>query len=340
MPVLTPERAMRRREFITLIGSTVAAWPIATHAQQRNGPSNTIPRIGYLAPSLSPEASRLIEAFRQGLHDIGYVDGQNIALELRSAEGKFDRFPALAAELVALKVDVIVAGATPTVLVLKHATATIPIVFPIHTDPVGAGIVASLARPGGNATGLSYFSQDLTGKRLELLKEVVPRMSRIAVLWISPNAAALVQLNAVDAAARALGISVQVVESRGAEGLESAFETATTGSCDALLVIDDPFSFILRKRIVELAAKSQLPAMYGPREFAVDGGLMAYGANIEDMFRRAATYVAKVLQGAKPADLPVQQPTRFNLAINLKTAKALNLTVPPSLLTTADEVIE
>ena len=331
---------MRRRDFITLIGTTVAAWPMATRAQQKNGPSDIVARIGYLAPSLSPEASRLIEAFRQGLHDIGYVEGQNIALELRSAEGKPDRFPALAAELVALKADVIVAGATPTVLVLKQATRTIPIVFPIHTDPVGAGIVATLSRPGGNATGLSYFSQDLTGKRLQLLKEVVPGVSRIAVLWISPNAAAQVQLKAVDAAARALGVSVQVVESRGAEGLESAFQTATTGPCDALLVIDDPFTFLLRKRIVELAAKSQLPAMYGPREFAVDGGLMAYGANIEDMFRRAATYVAKILEGAKPADLPVQQPTRFDLMINLKTAKALGLAIPQSLVTLADEVIE
>jgi putative tryptophan/tyrosine transport system substrate-binding protein len=328
---------MRRRDFIRLVGGTAVAWPLAARAQQKNAPSDIVPRIGYLAPSLSPEASRLIEAFRQGLHDIGYVEGQNIVLELRSAEGRPERFPALAAELVALKVDVIVAGATPTVLVLKQATRTIPIVFPVHTDPVGAGIVATLARPGGNATGLSYFSQDLTGKRLQLLKEVIPEVSRIAVLWISPNAAALVQLKAVDAAARALGVSVQVVESRGAEGLESAFQTAT---CDALLVIDDPFTFLLRKRIVELAAKSRLPAMYGPREFAVDGGLMAYGANIEDIFRRAAAYVAKILEGAKPADLPVQQPTRFDLVINLKTAKALGITVPPSLLVSADEVIE
>jgi len=331
---------MRRRNFITLIGSTVAAWPIATHAQQKSGPSDIVRRIGYLAPSLNPEPSRLIEAFRQGLHDLGYVEGQNIILELRSAEGRPDRFPALAAELVALKLDVIVAGATPAVPVLKQATQTIPIVFPVHTDPVGAGIVATLARPGGNATGLSHFSQDLAGKRLQLLKEVVPRVSRIAVLWISPNALALVQLKAFDAAAQALGVSGQVVESEGAEGLESAFQTATTEPCDAMLVIDDPFIFILRKRIVELAAKSQLPAMYGSREMAVDGGLMAYGPNIEDMFRRAATYVAKILEGAKPADLPVQQPTRFDLVINLKTAKTLGLTLPPAVLAQANEVIE
>lgn len=325
---------MRRRDFITLIGTTVAAWPIATRAQQKSGPSDIVRRIGYLAPSLSPEASRLIDAFRQGLHDLGYVEGQNIVLELRSAEGRPDRFPALAAELVALKLDVIVAGATPAVSALKQATQT------IHTDPVGAGIVASLARLGGNATGLSHFSQDLAGKRVQLLKEIVPRMSRIAVLWISPNAAAQIQLKAVDPAARALGISVQVVESQGAEGLESAFQTATTGRCDALLAFDDPFLFILRKRVVELAAKSQLPAMYGQREIAVDGGLMAYGPNAEDMFRRAATYVAKILEGAKPADLPVQQPTRFDLVINLKTAKALGITVPTTLVAQATEVIE
>ena len=331
---------MRRRDFITLIGTTVAAWPIATRAQQKSGPSDIVRRIGYLAPSLSPEASRLIDAFRQGLHDLGYVEGQNIVLELRSAEGRPDRFPALAAELVALKLDVIVAGATPAVLVLKQATQTIPIVFPLHTDPVGAGIVASLARPGGNATGLSHFSQDLAGKRVQFLKEVVPGMSRIAVLWISPNAAAQIQLKAVDAAARALGLSVQVVESHGAEGLESAFQTATTGRCDALLAFDDPYIFILRKRVVELAAKSQLPAMYGQREVAVDGGLVAYGPNAEDMFRRAATYVAKILEGAKPADLPVQQPTRFDLVINLKTAKALGITVPTTLVAQATEVIE
>jgi putative ABC transport system substrate-binding protein len=331
---------MKRRDFITLLGGAVAAWPLAARAQQKSGPSDIVRRIGYLAPSLSPEASRLIDAFRQGLHDLGYVEGQNIVLELRSAEGRPDRFPALAAELVALKLDVIVAGATPAVPALKQATQTIPIVFPLHTDPVGAGIVASLARPGGNATGLSHFSQDLAGKRVQLLKEVVPGMSRIAVLWISPNAAAQIQLKAVDAAARALGISVQVVESQGAEGLESAFQTATTGRCDALLAFDDPYIFILRKRVVELAAKSQLPAMYGQREVAVDGGLMAYGPNAEDMFRRAATYVAKILEGAKPADLPVQQPTRFDLVINLKTAKALGVTISDNLLALADEVIE
>jgi putative ABC transport system substrate-binding protein len=323
-----------RRTFLAGTGAVLLAAPLAAEAQPR------IPRIGYLAPSVSPEASRLIGAFRQGLRELGYVEGQNIALELRSAEGSADRFPPLAAELVALKVDVIVAGATLAVLPAKQATGTIPIVFPVHTDPVGAGLVASLARPGGNVTGLSFSSEDLTGKRMELLKETIPEVSRMAVLWNSPNAAAFVQLKAAEVAARALAVSLQVVEVQGAEDLERAFRVATQGPSGALLVVDDPTTFLLRKRIVGLAAKSRLPAMYGPREFAIDGGLMSYGANLEDMFRRAATYVGKILKGAKPADLPVEQPTKFELVINLKTAKALGLTIPPSLLGRADEVIE
>jgi putative ABC transport system substrate-binding protein len=330
---------MDRRAFIgsiaSIAGSLLGA-PLRAGAQ----PTARITRIGYLAPSLSTEALRLIEAFRQGLREHGYVEGQNIALELRSADGRADRFPALAAELVALKVDVIVAGATLAVLPAKQASTTIPIVFPVHTDPVGAGLVASLARPGGNVTGLSFSSEDLTGKRVQLLKEVVPGVSRIAVLWKSPNAAAMVQLKAVEVAAQALAVSVQVLEVRDAQGLEAAFQAATTDHSGGLLIIDDPFTFLLRKRIVELARESRLPAMYGPREFAVDGGLIAYGANLEDMFRRAATYVAKILQGAKPADLPVEQPTKFELVINLKTAKALALTIPQSLVTRADEVIQ
>ena len=303
-------------------------------------PAPRIPRIGYLAASLGTEASHLIEAFRQGLRELGYVKGQNIALEFRSAENSADRYPALAAELVALTVDVIVAGATPAVLAVKQATGMIPIVFPIHTDPVGAGLVANLARPGGNVTGLSFSSEDLPGKRIELLKEVIPGVSRIAVLWNSPNAAALVQLKTAEVAARALSVSVQVLEVRGADGLERAFQAATRGASGALLVLDDPATFLLRKRIVGLAAKNRLPAMYGTREFAVDGGLIAYGANVPDMFRRAAIYVDKIIKGAKPADLPVEQPTKFDFVINLKTAKALGLTIPPSLLLRADQVIE
>ena len=326
---------MDRRAFIGSVAGSLLSASLGADAQ----PAPRIPRIGYLAPSLSPEALRLIEAFRQGLREHGYVEGQNVALELRSADGRVDRFPALAAELVALKVDVIVAGATPAVLPAKQATGTIPIVFPVHTDPIGAGLVATLGRPGGNVTGLSFSSEDLTGKRVQLLKEVVPGVSRIAVLWKSPNAAAMVQLRAVEVAAQALAVSVQLLEVRGAEDLESAFEAARTGRSGALLVVDDPFTFLLRKRIVELAAESRLPGMYGPREFAVDGGLIAYGANLEDMFRRAATYVAKILEGAKPADLPVEQPTKFDLVINLKTAKALGLTIPQSFMARADEVI-
>ena len=331
-----PGRMIDRRTFLAGTGAVLLAVPPAAEAQQ----SARIPRIGYLAPSVSPEASRLIGAFRQGLSELGYVEGQNIALELRSAEGSADRFPALAAELVALKVDVIVAGATLAVLPAKQATGTIPIVFPVHTDPVGAGLVASLSRPGGNVTGLSFSSEDLTGKRMELLKETIPGLSRMAVLWKSPNAAALVQLKAAEVAARALAVSLQVLEVRGAEDLERTFQAATRGASGALLVVDDPATFLLRKRIVGLAANSRLPAMYGPREFVIDGGLMSYGANLEDMFRHAATYVGKILKGAKPGDLPVEQPTKFEFVVNLKTAKALGLTIPPSLLGRADEIIE
>jgi putative ABC transport system substrate-binding protein len=291
----------RRTLLERFMGCCLLGAPLGADAQ----PSTRLPRIAYLAPSLSPEASRLVAAFRQGLHELGYAEGRNVVLELRSADGKADRFPALAAELVALNPDVIVAGATPTVQALKKATATIPIVFPVHTDPIGAGLVASLARPGGNVTGLSYFSEDLIGKRLQLLKEVVPGLSRIAVLWMSPNAAALVQLKAGEVAARGLGLSIQILEVRGAEALEGAFQTATAASSQALLVIDDPFSFLLRKRIVELANRTRLPAMYGPREFALDGGLIAYGANLEDMFRRAANYVAKILKGQSPPTCPL-----------------------------------
>lgn len=327
--------SLERRRFAALVGSALLTAPFAAEAQAAR-----VPRIGYLAPSLSPEASRLIAAFRQGLRELGYVEGQTIALELRSAEGNPERFAGMAAELVALNVDVIVAGATLAVLPAEQATRTIPIVFPVHTDPVGAGLVASLARPGRNATGLSFSSEDLTGKRMELLKETIPGVSRIAVLWKSPNPAALVQLKAAELAARPLAVSLHVLEVRGAEDLESAFQAATQGASAALLVVDDPATFLLRKAIVELAARSRLPAMYGPREFALDGGLMSYGANLEDMFRRAATYVSKILRGAKPADLPVEQPTNFDFVINVKAAKALGLSIPQSLLARASEVLQ
>ena len=327
---------MDRRGFLGSVAGGVLGAPVAADAQ----PGGRILRIGYLAPSRSPEAFRLIDAFRQGLRELGYVEDRNTVFELRSADGKADRFAALAAELVALKVDVIVAGATLAVLPAKQATATIPIVFPVHTDPVGAGLVATLGRPGGNVTGLSFSSEELTGKRMELLNRTIPAASRIAVLWKSPNAAAMVQLKAVDVAARSLSVSVQILEVRDADELAAAFDAATTAHCGGLLIVDDPFTFLLRKRIVELAAVSRLPAMYGPREFVVEGGLMAYGANLEDMFRRAAAYVAKILEGTKPADLPVEQPTKFDLALNLKTAAELGLMFPQWLVVRADEVIQ
>lgn len=274
------------------------------------------------------------------MRELGYVEGENITLEFRSADNHADRYPVLAAELVALKVDLLVAGATPAVLPAKQAAGTVPVVFPVHTDPVGAGVVASLRRPGGNVTGLSLASEALIGKRLQLLKELFPRMSRLAVLWNSPTAAALVQLKTAEQIAPTLKLSLQVLEMRGAGDLDKAFQGATDRRCEALLVLDDPGTFLLRKHIVELAAKSRLPAMYGPKEFVIDGGLIAYGADLEDMFRRAAVYVDKILKGAKPADLPVEQPTKFEFIINMKTARALGVAIPRDLLVRADRVIE
>ena len=344
MSAYDPERTVNeRRELIrrrfVLAGAAVAAMGFRGALAQR-APANRISRVGYLAASVGNEASHLIAAFRQGLRELGYVEGQNITLEFRSAENRADRYPVLAAELVAQKVDVIVAGATPAAPAAKKATGTIPIVFPIHIDPVGAGLVASLQRPGGNVTGLSYSSEALIGKRLELLKDIVPRMSRIAVLRNSAIAATLVQLKTAEELTRTLGLRVQILEIRDADDLEKAFRAAIDRHSQALLVLDDPGTFLLRKRIVELAAKNRLPAMYGPREFAVDGGLIAYGADIEDMFRRTAGYVDKILKGAKPADLPVEQPTKFEFIINMQTAKALGIRIPRDVLVRADRVIQ
>ena len=327
----------RRR--ILVAGAIAAAIGVRNALGQRAS-TERAPRVGYLAPSLSIEASRLIAAFRDGLRDLGYLEGQNITVEFRSADNQFDRFPALAADLVDLKMDVIVAGATPAVLAAKQATQTIPIVFPIHTDPIGAGLVSTLARPGGNVTGLSYFSEALIGKRLELLKEVVPGMSRVAFLRNAATTATLVQLKTAETVAPTLALLPQVLEIRDAGDLEKAFRAAIDRSSQAMLVLDDPGTFLLRKRIVELAAKNRLPTMYGPREFAIDGGLITYGASIEEMFRRAAGYVDKILKGARPGDLPVEQPTKFELIINITAAKALGITIPRDLRIRADRVID
>jgi putative ABC transport system substrate-binding protein len=315
----------------------VLAAPLVAEAQQK------IPRIGFLG--LNPGANpHLIEAFRQGLRDLGYVEGRNVVIEYRSAEGKLERLPALAAELVALKVDVLVTGGgTPTALAAKQATKTLPIVFTSAADPVTDGLVTSLARPGGNITGSSNFTPELVGKCLEHLKQAVPGASRAAVLW-QPRASAertdRDMLKAADVAARALGVRLQFAEAREPADIDKAFSDMTRARADALTVWGNAMLVGERRRLVNLAAKHRLPAVYSLREFVDAGGLMAYGPELADLFRRAATYVNKILKGAKPADLPVEQPTKFELVINLKTAKALGLTIPPSLLGRADAVIQ
>jgi putative ABC transport system substrate-binding protein len=288
----------------------------------------------------SPAAA---EAFRQGLRDLGYAEGRNLVIEYRDAEGKFERLPALAAELVALKVDVILAGSTPHAVAAKQATRTIPIVVASVGDPVSSGLVTSLARPGGNVTGLSILAPELVGKCLELLKQAVPGVSLVAVLW-QPGAAGertvRDMLKAAEVAARALGVRPQFVEARGPADFDRAFSDMTKARAGALTVLGTPMFFNERRRLVELTAKNRLPAVYPLREYVDAGGLMAYGPNLADLFRRAATYVDRILKGAKPADLPVEQPTKFELVINLKTAKALGLTIPQSVLGRADRVIE
>ena len=325
-----------RREFIaTLAGGLVAA-PLAAEAQQ----AAKVPRIGYLFSNLATP-SHLWEAFRQGLRDLGYVEGRNVVIEYRDAEGKLDRLPALAAELVALKVDVIVAPATPATVAAKQATKTIPIVFAVVSDPVTSGLVTSLARPGGNVTGLTVLEPELVGKRLELLKQVVPGVSRVAVLWHPGAVGERTEkdvLKEAEAAARALGVPLQFVEARGPADFDRAFLDMTRASAGALTVLESTVFFVERRHLVDLAAKNRLPAVYGLREFVDAGGLMAYGPNQPDLFRRAATYVDKILKGAKPGDLPVEQPTKFELVINLKTAKDLGLTIPPSLLQRAEVI--
>ncbi len=321
--------------FVALALGMLAALPAAGAQQPKK-----VPRIGVLWPYSPTVASPLAQAFRQGLRGLGYVEGQNIALEERWAEEKYDRLPSLAAELVRLNVDIIVAATTTAIQAAQHATRTIPIVMTITNDPVDSGFVASLARPGGNITGLSLLSPELSGKRLELLKEATPKVSRVAVLWNSSNPSHPLLLRETEAAARALRVQLQPLEVRGPTEVDSAFSTMTRDRAGALIVLPDAIFRNQQRRIADLAAKSRLPAMYWTRELVDAGGLMAYGANIPDLFRRAATYVDKILKGTKPADLPVEQPTRFELVINMKTAKALGLTFPQTILIRADHLIQ
>jgi len=312
---------------------------VSVHLAEAQQPAK-IPRIGYLtASSLSVNPAR-IEAFRQGLRELGYIEGKNIVIEWRSSEGKADRLPALAAELVRLKVDVIVTSGPVATRAAKEATTTIPIVMAQDIDPVGSGFVASLARPGGNITGLSTFRPELSGKQLELLKEIVPRLSRVAVLGTSTQPGYAQQLREVELAAGAFGVKLQYLDVLSPKDIETAFRAADKGRADAvLMLVAGVVAGDHRTEIAELAVKSRLPAIYDRREFVDDGGLMSYGTNFADLSRRAAVYVDQIVKGAKPAELPVEQHTKFELVINLKTAKALRLTIPPEVLMRADKVI-
>jgi putative ABC transport system substrate-binding protein len=296
-----------------------------------------VQRIGFLSPLESPQ---YFAAFRQGLRELGYTEGQNIVIEYRSAKGMPERFPDLAAELVRLNVDVIVAASGGGALAVKNATSTIPIVIGTTGDPVASGLVASLARPGGNITGLTALGTELTGKRLELLKEAVPKASRIVVLSTPGSTEGGTALKAMEVAAQPLGIELRVQEVRDPGEFEKTFAAITKEHAGAIMVLTGPLLTTHRKRIVEFAAKSRLPAMYGISEFVDAGGLMFYGASLPEMYRRAATYVDKILKGAKPADLPVEQPTKFEFVINLKAAKQIGLTIPPGVLARADKVIK
>ncbi len=327
-----------RRAFIGRGALGILLAPLAAGAQ----PPAKIPRVGLLRfGSPSDSGIRFTEEpFRQGLRELGYVEGQNIAIEYRHSEGREHRLPELAADLVRLKVDVIVATGGLAASAVRNATKTIPIVMAGVSDPIGSGLVASLARPGGNITGLSILAPELSGKRLELLKQVVPRVSRVAVLAYPANPAFPAQLRETQVAARTLGLRLQILEVRSPDDLDRAFGAAKKERAGALNILPSAFHVFHRKKLVDLAAETRLPAMYDNREWAEAGGLMAYGPNFSDLYRRAAGYVDKILKGAKPADLPVEQPTKFELVINLKTAKALGLTIPPSLMLRADEVIQ
>jgi putative ABC transport system substrate-binding protein len=326
---------MRRREFITLIGGVAAAWPLAARAQQ----AGKLPTIGYLGSSTALHQSVWVAAFVQRLSQLGWIEHRNIAIDYRWAEARTERFAEIAAEFVRLNVNVIVTAGTAPALAAKQATSVIPIVFATAGDPVGTGLVASLARPGGNITGLSNQQTDLFGKRLELLREGVPGLRRLAIIANVDAPASVLEMRDVQAMARTLGLEVAKLEVRRPADIASAFETLN-GRADALYVVMDPLLSNNRVRINTLAQGTRLPTMHGYRDLVEAGGLMSYGPNFPDMFRRTADYVDKILRGAKPGDLPVEQPTKFDLVVNVTTAKALGLTFPPSLLGRADEVIE
>jgi putative tryptophan/tyrosine transport system substrate-binding protein len=322
---------MKRRAFISLLGAAAGAWPRAARAQQ-------MPVIGFLHPS-SPDPYR-VRSFRQGLKDAGFVEGENVTIEYRWADNQIDRLPVLAAELVQRRVAVIATGGPPAVLAAKAATTTIPIAFVVGEDPVKLGLVASLARPGGNLTGINYFAGELAAKRLELLRELVPAAARLAVLVNPTNVATGSTLRDVEHAARAMGLQFHVFNVSTILEIDAAFTTLASERVDSLLVANDPFFIDRRVQLAQLAARHSLPAIHQDRLFAEVGGLMSYGASVGDAFRQVGLYTGRILKGAKPSDLPVVQLTKFELVINASTARMLGLTVPEKLLATADEVIE
>ena len=325
---------MRRREFITLLGGAAFAWSLAVRAQQ----GQRQVRVGVLHPGSPPDP--WLDGLRQGLRELGYIEDRNFAIEYRWAEGKGERLDGLARELIDRRIDVMVIMTGPAVLAARRQTTTLPIVMAVSGDPIGIGVVASLARPGGNVTGLSLMSADIAGLRLSVLKEAVPQAKRVGVLC-NPNEPPTAQeMRDTEAAARTLGVSLVPLDARSGEDLEQVFARAAAASADTLITFAHGFAFVHRRRIAALAAQHRLPAIYGWREYAEVGGLMTYGPNVKATLRRAATNVDRIIKGASPADLPVEQPTKFELVINLKTAKALGLEIPPAVLVRADEVIE
>ena len=328
---------MRHGMVALILGLAISAVPPATDAQQ----ATRMPRIGYLEFGTAAPGTPLLEAFRQGLRDLGWIEGQNIAIEVRFAEGKGDRLPELAAELLRRKVDLIFASTTPAALAAKHATSTIPIVIGLVGDPVGSGVVASLARPGGNITGWTHLAgHELAGKRLELIKETVPAATRIGALWNPANPGNAPFVKELEAAAQALKVQLYPVGVQDPKELDGVFAALTRQRAEALVVVADGMLLAQRDRIIALAARSRMPAMYPSLDLVEAGGLMAYSVDFREMYRRGASYVDRILKGARPADLPVERPTRFYFVINVRTAKALGLTIPPSILLKADRVIE
>jgi len=321
---------------LVLLLTIVTAGP-PSNAQQ----ATRIPTVGWLGTTTQAAIVPFITAFRQGLRELGYVEGKTVFLEVRLTEGAVERLPQLARELVALKPDVIVATNDLAIASVRRETQTIPMVMVLSSDPAGAGFVASLARPGGNVTGLSTLSPETSGKRLELLREVVPKLSRVALLWNPDSRGNLLDYKETEVAARSLHVELQSVELSRGEDLDRAFSAVAKGRAQAMIVpVGNPVTVARRDQVASFAQRSRLPSIYGAREYVDDGGLMSYGPNLADLFRRAANYVDKILKGAKPANLPIEQPTKFELVINLKTAKALGLTMPPSLLRRADHVIQ